>query len=94
MRIGKYFTGVKIKYNKKDNHKFINIFSDEVDINIMLISLLEMVNDICKQYNVNTNDILKAYMKYGSVDNCENKTKRSTKTSRKRASKKGEEKKD
>ena len=62
-------TGIKIEFNKEDNCYFENEFNNDIDYNLLIISLLETVNDICKEYNLDTNEQLKKYIKQGSVDN-------------------------
>lgn len=62
-------TGIKIEFNKEDNCYFENEFNNDIDYNLLIISLLETVNDICKKYNLDTNEQLKKYIKQGSVDN-------------------------
>ena len=67
MRIGKYITGVKIKFNKKDNEEFITEFSDEIESSLLLVGLCETIDDVCKHYNINTKDILNAYINFKEV---------------------------
>ena len=62
-------TGVKVEFNKENNCYFENEYSNEIDPDILVISLLETINDICKQNKLNTTDQLKKYIKMGSVDN-------------------------
>jgi len=61
--------GITIKFNKQDNCYFENEYNNEIDTNILIISLLETINDICKQYNLDTNEQLKKYIEMGSIDN-------------------------
>lgn len=62
-------TGVKIEFNKENNCYFENAYTNEIDPNILIISLLETINDICKRNGLNTVCQLKTYIKMGSVDN-------------------------
>lgn len=61
--------GVKIEFDKENIYHFENTYSIEIDPDILVISLLETINDICKRNNLNTVDKLKKYIKMGSVDN-------------------------
>ncbi len=61
--------GIKIQFNKENNNYFEAEYNNDIDANILIISLLETINDICEDYNLNTNEQLKAYIKMGSIDN-------------------------
>lgn len=62
-------TGIKIEFNKEDHHYFETAFDNDIDYNLLIISLLETVNDICKEYNLDTTTQLLKYIRLGSVDN-------------------------
>lgn len=61
--------GIKIQFNKENNNYFETEYNNDIDVNILIISLLETINDICEDYNLNTNEQLKTYIKMGSIDN-------------------------
>lgn len=61
--------GIKIQFNKENSNYFESAYNDDIDVNILIISLLETINDICKDYNLNTNEQLKKYIQMGSIDN-------------------------
>ena len=62
-------TGIKIEFNEKENNYFENEWSNDIDYNILIISLLETINDICLEHDLNTNEQLKKYIELGSIDN-------------------------
>ena len=64
-------TGIKIKFDKKDNRNVVCEYNDNIDPYILIISLLETVNDICKRNDYDTNKQLLKYIEMGSVDNYE-----------------------
>jgi hypothetical protein len=61
--------GIEINFNKQNNYYFENEYEDTIDPYILIISLLETINDICKDFDLDTNEQLKKYIKMGSVDN-------------------------
>ena len=65
-------TGIKIDFKEDNNNgfeKFENEWNDNIDPNILILSLLETVNDICKDNDLDTNAYLEKYIQMGSVDN-------------------------
>ena len=63
-----FITGIKIDFHKDNNMYFENSWDDDIDINILIISLLETINDICKDNGLNTEIQLLKYIQMGSVD--------------------------
>ena len=61
--------GIKIEFNKEDNNYFENQWNNDIDTDLLIISLLETINDICNEKGLNTNAKLENYIKMGSVDN-------------------------
>ena len=61
--------GIKIEFNKENNNYFENQWNNDIDTDLLIISLLETINDICKEKGLNTNEKLENYIKMGSVDN-------------------------
>ena len=61
--------GITIQFNKENNNYFENEYNDDINVDILIISLLETLNDICKEHNLNINEQLKQYIKMGSIDN-------------------------
>lgn len=62
-------TGIKIEFKKEDHNYFENEIDNDIDYNLLIISLLETVNDICKENDLDTNEQLRRYIEFGSVDN-------------------------
>lgn len=60
--------GIEIKFNKQDNNYFENEWNNNIDTNILLISLLETINDICEEHDIDTTEILARYIRMGSID--------------------------
>lgn len=61
--------GIKISFNKYDNNYFEDEYDNDIDCNILIISLLETINDICRDNNLNVNEELQKYIELGSIDN-------------------------
>lgn len=61
--------GIKIEFNKENNNYFENQWNNDIDTDLLIISLLETINDICKEKRLNTKEKLENYIKMGSVDN-------------------------
>ena len=61
--------GIKIEFNKENNNYFENQQNNDIDTDLLIISLLETINDICKEKGLNANEKLENYIKMGSVDN-------------------------
>lgn len=61
--------GIKIEFNEENNNYFENQWNNDIDTDLLIISLLETINDICKEKGLNTNEKLENYIKMGSVDN-------------------------
>lgn len=64
----RFITGIKIDFSKEDNNYFEDEYDADINPNILIISLLETINDICKDNNFNSSDILKQYIEMGSID--------------------------
>ena len=62
-------TGIKINFDKNEFNYFENEYSNEIDCNILIISLLETINDICIDNNLDIKEKLNKYIQLGSVDN-------------------------
>ena len=62
-------TGIKIKFNTKNNRHVVCEYDNSIDPEILIISLLETINDICKENNFDINKKLLKYIQMGSVDN-------------------------
>lgn len=62
MRLGKYITGAKIRFNKMDNGEIITEFSSEVEGNMLLTGLFALITDVCDYYNISTKETIKAYL--------------------------------
>lgn len=61
--------GIKIEFNENEHNYFENEWNNDIETEILIISLLETINDICEQYNLNTKEQLMKYINMGSVDN-------------------------
>ena len=61
--------GIKIEFNEENNNYFENQWNNDIDTDLLIISLLETINDICKEKRLNTKEKLENYIKMGSVDN-------------------------
>lgn len=61
--------GINITFNKENNNYFENEFNENIDKHLLIIALLETINDVCKYYDLNTNEQLKKYIEMGSIDN-------------------------
>lgn len=61
--------GVEIKFNKENNNYFENDYEEAINPYILIISLLETINDICKDNNLDIKEQLEKYIKMGSIDN-------------------------
>ena len=64
--------GIKIEFKEEDNRYFENEWNNNIEYDLLILSLLETVNDICIEYNLNTNEQLQKYMTLGSIDNYNN----------------------
>lgn len=71
--------GIKIEFNKENNNYFENEWNNDIDADILIISLLETINDICKEKGLNTKEKLENYIKMGSVDNYNTEEERTLK---------------
>lgn len=60
--------GINITFNKENNNYFENDFNENIDKHLLIISLLETINDVCKYYDLDTNEQLKKYIRMGSID--------------------------
>ena len=60
--------GIKIQFNKENNNYFESEYNNDIDVYILIISLLETINDICGEYNLDTKEQLKKYIEMGSID--------------------------
>ena len=61
--------GIKIEFDENEHNYFENEWNNDIEPNILIISLLETINDICIENKLNTNTQLKKYMELGSIDN-------------------------
>lgn len=62
-------TGIKIQFNENEHNYFENEWNNDIETDLLIISLLETINDICEENNLNTNEQLKKYIELGSIDN-------------------------
>lgn len=62
-------TGIKIEFNENEHNYFENEWNNDIETELLIISLLETINDICEENNLNTSELLKKYMELGSIDN-------------------------
>ena len=62
MRLGKYITGAKVRFNKKNNEEIITEFSSEVEGNMLLTGLFALISDVCDYYNISTKETIKTYL--------------------------------
>ena len=62
-------TGIKIEFNEDEHNYFENEWNNEIETDILIISLLETINDICIEHKLDTNTQIKKYMELGSIDN-------------------------
>lgn len=62
-------TGIKIQFNENEHNYFENEWNNDIETDILIISLLETINDICIEHKLDTNTQLKKYMVLGSIDN-------------------------
>lgn len=62
-------TGIKIEFKEDEHNYFENERNNDIEPELLIISLLETVNDICKEHGFDTNQQLKRYIDMGSVDN-------------------------
>ena len=62
-------TGIKIEFNENEHNYFENEWNNEIETELLIISLLETINDICVEHKLDTNTQLKRYIYMGSVDN-------------------------
>ena len=67
--MSKMIKGITIEFNKENNSYFENCYKSTIDPNILIISLLETINDICIDYKLDTKKQLNEYIEFGSVDN-------------------------
>lgn len=61
--------GIKIEFKEDKQEYFETEWNNDIDTELLIIALLETINDICKHYNLDTNQKLKRYISMGSVDN-------------------------
>lgn len=64
----KMITGIKIEFKEDEHNYFENERNNDIEPEMLIISLLETINDICEEHNLNTEKQLVRYIKYGSVD--------------------------
>ncbi len=60
--------GIVIKFDKKDKNHFFNEIDNSIDCNLLIISLLETLNDICKEHHLDFKEQIKKYLELGSYD--------------------------
>ena len=60
--------GIIIKFDKENERKFYNEWNEKIDYNLLIISLLETLNDICKHYNLDIKQQMANYLELGSCD--------------------------
>lgn len=60
--------GIIIKFDKENERKFYDDWNKEIDCNLLVISLLETLNDICKYYNLDIKQQMEEYLELGSCD--------------------------
>jgi len=61
-------TGIKIEYNEICHQYFENEWNNDIETEILIISLLETINDICEEHKLNTTEQLLKYIQMGSID--------------------------
>ncbi len=62
-------SGIRINFDKNEFNYFEDEYSNEIDCDLLIISLLETINDICIDNNLDMKEKLNSYMKLGSIDN-------------------------
>lgn len=62
-------TGIKIEFDENDNCHFLNEYDNDIDYNLLIISLFETINDICIQHELDLKEQFDTYLELGSVDN-------------------------
>ena len=60
--------GIIIKFDKENARKFYDDWNKKIDCNLLVISLLETLNDICKYYNLDLKQQIDTYLELGSCD--------------------------
>lgn len=64
----KMITGIKIEFKEDEHNYFENERNNDIEPEMLIISLLETINDICKEHNLDTKKQLERYIHMGSVD--------------------------
>lgn len=70
--MSKMIEGIKIEFSKTDNNYFESTYDDDINVDILIISLLETINDICNANGLDCNEQLLNYLSMGSIDNYTN----------------------